>query len=137
MSLRPVPFNFLAADNPTHRDALGMRADGVPLSPCEGVLVRIAEGGGVTVRRCTACGDVLDVEHGMVVRVESPGRDAPYEPPGTAEPAFTCPDCGLTSHNLHDVATGYCGACHKWYALSPAMVAEAVQARRKLREIGK
>ena len=29
-------------------------------------------------------------------------------------PAFTCPRCGRTSHNLQDVAAGYCGACHDW-----------------------
>ena len=28
--------------------------------------------------------------------------------------AFTCPRCGRTSHNPHDIAEGYCGACHDW-----------------------
>lgn len=29
-------------------------------------------------------------------------------------PAFTCPRCGRVSHNPHDLAAGYCGACHDW-----------------------
>jgi len=28
--------------------------------------------------------------------------------------AFTCPRCGRTSWNPHDVEYGYCGACHDW-----------------------
>lgn len=27
-------------------------------------------------------------------------------------PSFTCPRCGRTSYNPHDVIYGYCGACH-------------------------
>ncbi|MCL1871930.1 MAG: hypothetical protein FWF90_16160 [Promicromonosporaceae bacterium] len=41
---------------------------------------------------------------------------------------FTCPRCGSTSHNPHDVAEGYCGHCHDWtgqprpdLALTPGM----------------
>lgn len=30
--------------------------------------------------------------------------------------AITCPRCGLTSWNLHDVREGYCGRCHEWTA---------------------
>lgn len=30
------------------------------------------------------------------------------------ERSFTCPVCGLTSHNPVDVLEGYCGACHRW-----------------------
>lgn len=26
--------------------------------------------------------------------------------------SFTCPACGMTSHNPDDVAQGYCGNCH-------------------------
>ena len=26
--------------------------------------------------------------------------------------AFTCPRCGMTSHNPDDEANGYCGNCH-------------------------
>lgn len=29
-------------------------------------------------------------------------------------PSFTCPRCGRTSHNPHDLSEGYCGACHDW-----------------------
>jgi hypothetical protein len=32
----------------------------------------------------------------------------------TAEPSFTCPRCGRTSHHPNDVREGYCGACHDW-----------------------
>jgi hypothetical protein len=32
----------------------------------------------------------------------------------TALPAFTCPDCGMTSRNPNDVREGYCGSCHDW-----------------------
>jgi hypothetical protein len=28
--------------------------------------------------------------------------------------AFTCPRCGITSHNPHDALAQYCGACHDW-----------------------
>lgn len=28
--------------------------------------------------------------------------------------SFTCPRCGLTSHNLNDIVEGYCGNCHDW-----------------------
>jgi hypothetical protein len=27
-------------------------------------------------------------------------------------PSFTCPDCGMTSHNPNDAAASYCGSCH-------------------------
>lgn len=27
---------------------------------------------------------------------------------------FTCPRCGMTSHNPHDIEEGYCGRCHDW-----------------------
>lgn len=26
--------------------------------------------------------------------------------------SITCPRCGATSHNPHDIEQGYCGACH-------------------------
>ena len=29
--------------------------------------------------------------------------------------AITCVTCGLTSHNPHDVAEHYCGACHRFH----------------------
>ena len=29
-----------------------------------------------------------------------------------APPRFTCPACGLTSHNPNDAKEGYCGRCH-------------------------
>lgn len=28
--------------------------------------------------------------------------------------SFTCPRCGMTSHNPDDVREGYCGNCHDW-----------------------
>ena len=28
--------------------------------------------------------------------------------------SFTCPQCGKTSYNLHDVEHRYCGACHSF-----------------------
>ena len=28
-----------------------------------------------------------------------------------APPVFTCPDCGMTSHNQNDIAHKYCGNC--------------------------
>jgi hypothetical protein len=30
---------------------------------------------------------------------------------------FTCPVCGMTSHNPNDIREGYCGNCHTWTAL--------------------
>lgn len=27
---------------------------------------------------------------------------------------FTCPRCGMTSHNPNDEREGYCGNCHAW-----------------------
>jgi predicted ATP-dependent serine protease len=27
---------------------------------------------------------------------------------------FTCPRCGMTSHNPNDKREGYCGRCHDW-----------------------
>lgn len=29
-------------------------------------------------------------------------------------PPFTCPRCGMTSHNPNDIREGYCGNCHDW-----------------------
>lgn len=28
--------------------------------------------------------------------------------------AYTCPRCGMTSHNPHDEAERYCGNCHQY-----------------------
>lgn len=28
--------------------------------------------------------------------------------------SFTCPRCGMTSHNPNDAREGYCGNCHDW-----------------------
>lgn len=37
----------------------------------------------------------------------------PPEPPLAARPeSITCPRCGRTSHNPHDVRHRYCGGCH-------------------------
>lgn len=33
--------------------------------------------------------------------------------------SVTCPRCTATSHNPHDVAHGYCGACHAWTSRPP------------------
>jgi ribosomal protein S27AE len=27
---------------------------------------------------------------------------------------FTCPRCGMTSHNVNDAREGYCGNCHDY-----------------------
>lgn len=32
--------------------------------------------------------------------------------------AFTCPDCGMTSHNPNDEREGYCGNCHRWTGIT-------------------
>jgi ribosomal protein S27AE len=34
-----------------------------------------------------------------------------------ADNDFTCPRCGMTSHNPNDVAERYCGNCHDWTGL--------------------
>ena len=31
-----------------------------------------------------------------------------------APPSFTCPRCGRTSYNPHDVRESYCGRCRDW-----------------------
>lgn len=28
--------------------------------------------------------------------------------------SFTCPVCGVVSHNPNDEREGYCGNCHEW-----------------------
>lgn len=33
---------------------------------------------------------------------------------GARELSFTCPRCGMTSHNRNDIREGYCGNCHDW-----------------------
>lgn len=43
----------------------------------------------------------------------------PLEAGEVIEPAeetasFTCPKCGMTSHNPNDAREGYCGKCHDW-----------------------
>lgn len=30
----------------------------------------------------------------------------------TEQPSITCPQCGMTSYNPHDIRWGYCGMCH-------------------------
>lgn len=37
---------------------------------------------------------------------------AGLRPERLERPHFTCPICERTSYNAHDVAAGYCGACH-------------------------
>ena len=34
------------------------------------------------------------------------------------QPYITCPHCGMTSYNVHDIQEGYCGNCHEWSGLS-------------------
>lgn len=48
--------------------------------------------------------------------VKSFFADSPMLQPGKTEdwPSITCPDCGLTSYNPHDIAQKYCGFCHWW-----------------------
>jgi ribosomal protein S27AE len=36
----------------------------------------------------------------------------PGEDEEKSDPMFTCPKCGMTSHNSHDVWNAYCGNCH-------------------------
>ena len=33
--------------------------------------------------------------------------------------SITCPRCWWTSHNLHDIAERYCGACHRFHDDEP------------------
>lgn len=47
--------------------------------------------------------------------------DSPVVPPHyvtpdgvTFGPSITCPRCGMTSWNPHDVQEGYCAHCHDW-----------------------
>jgi hypothetical protein len=40
--------------------------------------------------------------------------------------AFTCPRCGMTSHNPNDAREGYCGNCHDWTAQPEAIAADIV-----------
>lgn len=35
-------------------------------------------------------------------------------PPEAEPPSITCPECQMTSYNPNDIATGYCGKCHKF-----------------------
>jgi hypothetical protein len=44
----------------------------------------------------------------MIRRGGHPEFDVDQEPRST----FTCPKCGITSHNPNDLAAGYCGNCH-------------------------
>lgn len=36
--------------------------------------------------------------------------------PSQTTPTFTCPKCGMVSHNPNDLKEGYCGACHAYTA---------------------
>jgi ribosomal protein L37E len=55
------------------------------------------------------------------------GIQACYGLPGS----ITCPCCGRTSHNIHDVADGYCGFCHDWTAeWTPEQIARRQAERR-------
>lgn len=39
--------------------------------------------------------------------------------------SITCPVCGMTSYNPHDVEKGWCGNCHAWTAdWTPERVAQ-------------
>jgi hypothetical protein len=80
------------------------------------------------------CGDGLVGQAGALARralgLRSPSRDL-VEAMRLADPAgtlarevervrgelprsFTCPRCGMTSHNPADAVEGYCGNCHDW-----------------------
>lgn len=37
---------------------------------------------------------------------------------------FTCPLCGMTSHNPKDAREGYCGNCHRWTGLHGSITPE-------------
>lgn len=41
------------------------------------------------------------------------------ETPDASVPHVTCPECRRTSYNPHDIAHGYCGACHKFWRDAP------------------
>jgi hypothetical protein len=41
-------------------------------------------------------------------------RIADGHPPKGSLPSFTCPRCGRTSYNPHDIRERYCGACHSF-----------------------
>lgn len=30
------------------------------------------------------------------------------------QPSITCPQCGMTTYNPHDIVEGYCGNCCAW-----------------------
>jgi transposase len=44
----------------------------------------------------------------------------------TDAPFFTCPRCGMISHNPNDVREGYCGRCHDWTGDADLQAAEAL-----------
>jgi ribosomal protein S27AE len=39
---------------------------------------------------------------------------APAEKERASCPTFTCPVCGMVSHNPNDLRYGYCGNCHDY-----------------------
>jgi hypothetical protein len=41
-----------------------------------------------------------------------------------AEPSITCPRCGATSYNPHDLAHRYCGRCHAFHDDPAALIPE-------------
>jgi hypothetical protein len=51
-------------------------------------------------------------------------------PHNEAYPHVTCPQCGMTSYNPHDIEWGYCGNCHGYTSTVDPMEV----ARRVLRE---
>jgi ribosomal protein L37E len=54
-------------------------------------------------------------------------RDYPHT---EDQPHVTCPQCGMTSYNPHDIEWGYCGNCHAYTSSVDVME----RARRFLRE---
>lgn len=52
------------------------------------------------------------VDDRVVRMVERRSADIFVE--GPQRSSFTCPKCGMVSHNLFNTDAGYCGACHDW-----------------------
>jgi ribosomal protein S27AE len=59
--------------------------------------------------------DRLTLKLGMVLGEFLKENEVDLFPKEKPEDAgFTCPRCGMTSHNPTDKREGYCGNCHDW-----------------------
>lgn len=50
--------------------------------------------------------------HLTVETDDGPDIEVTIRPPSGAEPSWTCPDCGRTTHSPQDIRNEYCGHCH-------------------------